>query len=675
LYRTAHDRSQLLREQLQETTRHLQSDPAAAARPHPALHEVVRRIRQDYFNIRIDLFTTTYAHAAALVETHSSRPFPTVLEETMLTLASAADLVMNAEAAMTLLTSHTAMTALWNESAGISSDHASQMVASDLHVHLHDLFRSGLPTLERHRPDLEQAYAQRTSLIHELMPDGVDASMAQITGAYRTLRTRVVTQDLAEDQVALRTLVARSKEERIGWHDALIAIQERLVRDKGVVRGDIHLRLAQMKRSFLDLRESLYPLAFKHVGILTREDLAYPPDLRLRAVGLSSLAAGTLYENAALFRKMADTIPVMKELLNQADPAQGIPKRLWDHVEHEYAYPEHRQLFKAGLSILGSHQAEADQPDPFLDYVMTELGAMASVAQLRDEPLVTRYARVLKHYESRSLATGVSVLGQGKIQTSKGFGNFVGAFEFRKGKLYDQPQWIEFVKTRVQPGDILLEKTPFRVTDKFIPGHFGHVALYVGTEAQLKELGLLDHPAVAPYHARLREGRTVVEALREGTQINTVEHFLNIDDIAILRPKPDHIPKGDILQAIMLAFTHIGKQYDFGFDTNTWDTIVCSELAFQTYVNVRWPFGRTLGSYTISPDDVAIMAGLDQSQPFQLVSFVNDAQVVSDLANDIAGERYYRRLIGPKGSSQAGLFQFFPSPSPALNPFQGKDKN
>ena len=96
-----------------------------------------------------------------------------------------------------------------------------------------------------------------------------------------------------------------------------------------------------------------------------------------------------------------------------------------------------------------------------------------------------------------------------------------------------------------------------------------------------------------------------------------------------------------MLQAIALAFTHIGKKCDFGFDTNTWDTIVCSELAFQTYVNVRWPFGKTLGSYTISPDDVAVMASSNAPLPFELISFVHDGEVVSDVLSGVDGEKIY----------------------------------
>jgi hypothetical protein len=148
--------------------------------------------------------------------------------------------------------------------------------------------------------------------------------------------------------------------------------------------------------------------------------------------------------------------------------------------------------------------------------------------------------------------------------------------------------------------------------------------------------------------SHVREGRTIIEALRDGTRISTITEFLNVDDVAILRPKPSHVPSDEVRRAILLGFSHVGKRYDFDFDNNTWDAIVCSELAFQTYVNVRWHVGRALGSYTIAPDDVAIAAGSGSERPFELIAFVHDGRVVHDVAIEVDGEELYARLLAPR---------------------------
>ena len=672
-YAEAHERSRLIRASLQRVTEQVRPVPSHQDMATSELRDLLLSAKRDYFRVRADLFVTIYAHASTIVEDRTRQPFYQTLGEIALTLAAATDLVTNADAIMMTVSVHEITRSLWNEqdeTRGIPGGSLDTEVATDLYTNLHDMFRAGLPLLEKHRPDLEQLYQQSHANILPLFPDGVNEGLGTMASAYRTLRAHATTADLAQDDSSLRTLVNHSKQERAAWQQELTAVRDRLKQERGVVRGDMHVQLNRIKRAFLDLREKLLPLAFKHVSIVTRDDIGYPPDLRLRAIGLSLLAAATLYENASLLQTMTASVSGLKELLNQPDPSLGIPSHFWDHIEREYARPEYRKLFAAGLQALETGQARLHRTDPFLTYVVAELDLLNTPSHIREEPLEQRLARVLHHYQAKTVTTGLTGIEETKFQTSKGFGNLVGAFEFRKGKLYDQTSWIEFVQQRVRPGDILLEKTPFRITDKFIPGHFGHVAIYVGSEEQLRNLGLLRDASIAKYQPQLGEGRSIVEALREGTQINTVSHFLNVDDLAILRPKPGVIPQDDILQAIALAFTHIGKKYDFGFDTNTWDTIVCSELAFQTYVNIRWPFGKTLGSYTISPDDVAVMAGSDPSLPFQLISFVHDGQVASDVMTGVNGEKTYRRLIEQDRTDQASLLQYIPNPSILLKPLK-----
>ncbi len=669
-YQDAHRRSQSVRASVQQVEALL----AGQGSRNEEVRLLINRTKQEYFSARADLFVSIYAHASSIVQT-SSNPSPAQsLREIALTLAAASDFIATADAVMTSMSAREQARTIWNEQDEAHAIPAGSLetdVAADLNTNLTDMFRAGLPKLEASRADLEKLLRQAEPSILALFPDGVEKGLDAMRSAYRTLRAQAATADLAQDQIALRALVDRSTQERARWRRELAAVSDRLKQEQGIVRGDVHVRLNKIKRSFLDIREGLFPLAFKHVGIVTREDIAYPTDLRLQAIGLSLLAAATMYENASLLREKAASVPGLRDLLNQPDPALGIPKHFWDHIEREYERTEYRELFAAGLKALDDGRARSQKDDPFLLYVRHELDQMTAGTNTDKEPLEQRLLSVLRVYEKKTLTTGLAGVEQGKIQTSKGFGNFVGAFELRKGKLYRQGQWAEFVKQRAKPGDILLEKTPFRITDKFIPGHFGHVALYVGSEEQVRNLGLLREAAIAKFQPQLAEGRMIVEALREGTQINTIEHFLNIDDLAILRPKPEAISLDDVLQAITLAFAHIGKKYDFGFDTNTWDTIVCSELAFQTYVNIQWPFGKTLGSYTISPDDVAVMAGKDASLPFQLISFVHDGNVVSDTLTRVEGESVYRSLIEQDRVQKASLLPFFPNPATLLKPIVG----
>ena len=174
----------------------------------------------------------------------------------------------------------------------------------------------------------------------------------------------------------------------------------------------------------------------------------------------------------------------------------------------------------------------------------------------------------------------------------------------------------------LQPGDILLEKTPFRLTDRFIPGHFGHVAIWIGDQEELHALGLWDDPLVQQHGKAISEGpaRNIVEALRSGVQLNSLEHFLNVDDVAVLRPVT--LSLEDKREALRLALRQVGKAYDFNFDVNTTEKIVCSELAYVSFPTITWPTEQTLGRHTISPDHVARLAF--SGTPLRLVTFYHD---------------------------------------------------
>ncbi len=73
----------------------------------------------------------------------------------------------------------------------------------------------------------------------------------------------------------------------------------------------------------------------------------------------------------------------------------------------------------------------------------------------------------------------------------------------------------------------------------------------------------------------------MIEAVSEGVVLNSLEHSCDADYVCVLRPRRRKI---DRLQAILVAFTHWGKPYDFNFDFVTQDKIVCSELVYWAYL-------------------------------------------------------------------------------------------
>ncbi|MDP5957811.1 MAG: YiiX/YebB-like N1pC/P60 family cysteine hydrolase, partial [Candidatus Marinimicrobia bacterium] len=228
-------------------------------------------------------------------------------------------------------------------------------------------------------------------------------------------------------------------------------------------------------------------------------------------------------------------------------------------------------------------------------------------------------------------------------QVSKMFGNAAGIIVARRGKMDKLPKEKQSeIIANMQPLDILLEKAPFRLTDHLIPGYWSHVALWSGTENELRELGVWDelptiyNEAKEKYHysgpdfqEAIRNGHMVIEALRPGVQINTLQHFLNIDDLGVLRFNGLTIENKR--SYLLNAFSQIGKSYDFNFDVESKNEIVCSELIYISFDDLDWNTSKTAGRYTISPDNVAQKLLDDNMDPVLL--YINGEELTENIGN------------------------------------------
>ena len=172
----------------------------------------------------------------------------------------------------------------------------------------------------------------------------------------------------------------------------------------------------------------------------------------------------------------------------------------------------------------------------------------------------------------------------------------------------------------------------------FIPGYFGHVAIWLGTEVELRELGIWERLPEIEARAReylsykgpsfkdsIRQGRYIIEALRPGVQMNTFDHFLDINDMAVFRPK--NLTLEERVFTLEKAFMQAGKKYDFSFDVETDKTIVCSELVYVTFEKFPWPTESSMGRYTINPDHVAEL-GMNENY-FDIVMFYNKGRNIA----------------------------------------------
>ena len=340
--------------------------------------------------------------------------------------------------------------------------------------------------------------------------------------------------------------------------------------------------------------------------------------------GTPLAAAAALYDNhIAMLPLLADTH--FRRLVNYPDLGYGIGKdELWNLVLHLSSRHSRYQLRHLVERWQGTASEAADPQ------FAEAIAASTTVQHVEDATLdqVLPTAALVRRLRA---VDGLAELGDSAMYAvSEAFGNAIGSVEMRKGKLWQREDVLRHLHRVLRPLDLLLEKTPFRLTDYFIPGHFGHVAIWMGKAKEIRRLGVWKDEAMREERLQacrplIEEGRGVLEALRPGVELNALRVFANVDDLAVLRPT--RMKRKEKRESLIRGFHQVGKEYDFNFDVETTGTIVCSELPYHVYPGVEWTTEEQLGRFTISPDNVALEA-LGGNADFELIAFYHDGALV-----------------------------------------------
>lgn len=389
----------------------------------------------------------------------------------------------------------------------------------------------------------------------------------------------------------------------------------------------------------LQLRQQLYAVAQSHECWLDARGpvAAMTPEQRLKGVMLSLSAAMVLYDNYLLAIALYQEEPRLRLLLNNKDIGYDLDYGELNRMALSFASEEKRNRVRRAIAwyeeAIAEH-SDATERDPYLAYLERIITQSPSYSMTKQFSPLAYVGRKVEYYVPFTVESLVRLKDEGVHLASMIFGNTLGLVESRKGKLYRSEAVRRELEQELRAGDILVERTPFRLTDSFIPGYWGHAAIWVGTEDELQALGIWDHPVVRPFQEDIRAGRRVVEALRPGVELNPLQHFLNIDDLVVLRQhRPASYEKAG---AVVQALREVGKRYDFNYDLQTRDRLGCAELVYHAYGRIDWPTRREIGRLAIVPDDIAVRA-LDGA--LDIVSLHvdgervsgNPAQVLADL--------------------------------------------
>lgn len=335
--------------------------------------------------------------------------------------------------------------------------------------------------------------------------------------------------------------------------------------------------------------------------LLDEDDVAYTQKERLELVMMSLAAMLMCYDDYLLVYAKYDENEKLKETFNAADSAYGIGENtLEDEIVYLYQLESERENIAEMISYyrLNALPFWSDENSYFLYLKNLIENSPSYQLGLEEESFFGSLFDTLYDSIAEMLS---DIFGN----VSETIGNTAGLVETREGKLYRDTAVETHVLSLLEPGDILLEKTPFRLTDALIPGYWGHVAVYIGSENELRDMGIWDD-INATYQQNISEGKLIVEALRDGVQLNSVAHFLNIDDLAVMHDNYETLEAK--AERIRRVIYQLGKEYDFEYDIEDNSKIICSELVYVTSLEIEWDTDSLVGIKSISPDNIAIKA-------------------------------------------------------------------
>jgi permuted papain-like amidase YaeF/Yiix C92 family enzyme len=192
--------------------------------------------------------------------------------------------------------------------------------------------------------------------------------------------------------------------------------------------------------------------------------------------------------------------------------------------------------------------------------------------------------------------------------------------ERRRGRMDGCDVLIRAVARSLSPLDLIVERGPLKVSDVFIPGHFKHVAVYLGPRLSMEIQWICHrHGRVGPVRRQL----TVLEATRHGVRLAPVHTFFRgVDTFVVLRGKRASAAERHWVAS--RAADELGKEYDYLFDLSDHQRQFCCKLVSGLFPAM--PFADLLrAGAALVPDDFVVPASRGDQRAPRAVMLVQDA--------------------------------------------------
>jgi hypothetical protein len=303
---------------------------------------------------------------------------------------------------------------------------------------------------------------------------------------------------------------------------------------------------------------------------------------------------------------VAMTVPnkPLETVLDEVSPRHDLPAKSFADLKYQVIHVREVSRLFAGYQYyrrirddLIASNCTADEQCHFA-MELVETHYIAARMQLEDGGLLDF------SYNAWDIARDTSFKAWFPVQTKAA--QWMGDTRVRRkhSHLISEEQLAE-MRDELEPGDIVVTRSNWYVSNVGLPGFWPHSELYVGSPDELEAHfdqpqinahfqehsghdGLVaylkaEHPdAWRAYARRGGDGKPhrILEARSEGVVFNSIFEAASVDYAAALRPQATPLAAA---QAIASAFSHWGKPYDFNFDFLTDRKLVCTELVYKAW--------------------------------------------------------------------------------------------
>ena len=195
------------------------------------------------------------------------------------------------------------------------------------------------------------------------------------------------------------------------------------------------------------------------------------------------------------------------------------------------------------------------------------------------------------------------------------------------------------LESLVLPGDLIINRKDYYLSNYGIPGFWTHISLFVGTNDErknffsqdesckewVKSMGVESGCFNELLHQSFKKKfsnrnhwkeKSIVESVGTGVMISTFKNGASKDGIIVFRPQ---LKKIQLAKAIYKSFKLIAKPYDFNFDFSSDSTIACTELIYKAFdENPLFPVMNLMGNPFTTAHEIAEYGAINNAESSKL---------------------------------------------------------